>query len=487
MMAEPRTDFDCPNCARLLRRLEAMEKRVAQLEERLAETEAELAKARAELARARKTSADSSKPPSSDIVKPKSSRAASKSKGEKRKRGAQPGHPKHERTAFDESQIDQFWDYTHPSCPDCGGPVEETDEPPRVIQQVELVTSPVEISEHRGQACWCATCEKTHYAPIHEDVKRAGLAGPRLTALVAYLKGACHCSISTIRKFFRDVVGVSLSRGYLRKLCDKVSSSLQPAYEELLAQLPIQAVLNVDETGHKNNGEAMWTWCFRAATFTLFKIDPSRSSRVLLEVLGEEFDGVLGCDYFSAYRKYMRLNENVLVQFCLAHLIRDIKFLVGHPDKRNQKYGKRVLKAAKDMFELFHRRDDMDADEFARHCEDAANELCGAAKFRVPETKEAQNLADRFWKHGGSYVRFLTTPGIEPTNNLAEQAIRFVVIDRHVTQGSRSETGQRWLERIWTAIATCTQQGRSVFRHLFESIASHFRQTPGPTLLPDTS
>jgi transposase len=82
----------------------------------------------------------------------------------------------------------------------------------------------------------------------------------------------------------------------------------------------------------------MWTWCFRASLFTLFKISPSRGSQVLVDVLGTEFDGVLGCDYFSAYRKYMRLNENVLVQFCLAHLIRDIKFLAEHPDPRNRAY-----------------------------------------------------------------------------------------------------------------------------------------------------
>jgi transposase len=245
-------------------------------------------------------------------------------------------HTRHEREPFAESQIDFFWDYTLSTCPDCGGPVEPCDGKPRVIQQVELVAAPIEISEHRGQACWCPGCQQTHYAPIDEDVRRAGLVGPRLTALVAYLKGGCHCSFSTIRKFLRDVVGVTISRGQLRNLCAKVSDSLETAYGQLLDALPQQDRLNVDETGHKDNGRRMWTWCFRASLFTLFKIDPSRGSQVLVEVLGTEFEGVLGCDYFSAYRKYMRLNENVLVQFCLAHLIRDVKFLTEHPDPRNR-------------------------------------------------------------------------------------------------------------------------------------------------------
>jgi hypothetical protein len=100
--------------------------------------------------------------------------------------------------------------------------------------------------------------------------------------------------------------------------------------------------------------------------------------------------------------------------------------------------------------------------------------LCRTAVKDVPGTAEAKNLARRFKKHGASYIRFITTPDIEPTNSLAEQAIRFVVIDRHITQGSRSETGQRWLERIWTIIATCTQQGRSVFDFLLEAARAGF-------------
>ena len=97
---------------------------------------------------------------------------------------------------------------------------------------------------------------------------------------------------------------------------------------------------------------------------------------------------------------------------------------------------------------------------------------------------EAQNLADRFRKHGAAYFRFITTPGVEPTNNLAEQAMRFLVIDRLITQGTRSERGRRWCERIWTAIATCAQQGRSVFEYLRQAITAYFHSQPTPSILP---
>jgi transposase len=281
-------------------------------------------------------------------------------------------------------------------------------------------------------------------------------------------------------------VGVTVSRGHLRNVCAKVADSLDGAYEELLDAVTQQAVLNVDETGHKEYAQRLWTWCFRAASFTLFKIDPSRSSEVLVDVLGEEFKGVLGCDYFSAYRKYMD-DFGVLVQFCLAHLLRDIRFLVEHPNSRNQAYGRRVQQAMREMFAVIHRRDEYPADEFTIDLQNAGDELVAQATYRVPSTNEAQNLAERFARHGTSYLRFITTPGIEPTNNLAEQAIRFVVIDRLVTQGSRSEAGRRWLERIWSTMATCAQQGTSVFEFLVDSVQSHFNGHPGPALLANTS
>jgi transposase len=464
IMAAPVTQTRCPECERLM-------VRVAELE--------------AQLAAARKHSGNSSKPPSSDIVKPPKSGSAGKNP--KRRRGGQQGHPRHERPAFPPEQIDQTRDYTLEACPDCGGTLEQADAAPRVIQQVEIVIKPIRIKEHRGLAHWCGHCQKVHYAPLPKAVVKAGLVGPRLTALVGFLKGACHASFSTIRKFLRDVVGVPISRGQLAKLVQKVSASLQDPYEALLAALPGAARLNVDETGHPDQGDRLWTWCFRAALYTLFKIDPSRGSDVLVEVLGQEFNGLLGCDYFSAYRKYMK-DFGVAVQFCLAHLIRDVKFLVEHPLTANRRYGQMLLEHFRKLFGIIHRRERYaSAASFRRALERVRDDLVIAALRKLPDTREAGNLAERLAEHMDSYFRFITTPDIEPTNNVAEQAIRFVAIHRRLTQGTRGDAGQRWCERIWTAVATCAQQGRSIFHFLCEAVHAHFRGSPAPSLLLDTT
>lgn len=208
---------------------------------------------------------------------------------------------------------------------------------------------------------------------------------------------------------------------------------------------------------------------------------------MLVEVLGKEFNGLLGCDYFSAYRKYMK-DCNVAVQFCLAHFIRDVKFLVEHPDPANQRYGQMLLEHLRKLFRTIHQRELYASDDsFRRTLTAVRNQLVADAILELPKTREAGNLADRFVAHGDSYFRFITTPNVEPTNNLAEQAIRFVAIHRRFTQGTRGDAGQRWCERIWTVVTTCAQQGRSAFHFLYEAVMAHFQGDPAPSLLPNSS
>ncbi len=288
------------------------------------------------LAAALKNSSNSSKPPSSDIVKPPKPQPPPGQP--RRKPGGQPGHTAHQRELFPPEMLaSAATDYLLDACPGCGGHLHLTDaEPIQVVQQVDILDVPLEIHEHRSHPSWCPHCRKTHYAPLPLSIERGGLAGPRLTTVIAYLKGVCHASFSTIRKFIRDVIGLTISRGQLAKIIGKVSRALERPYEELLGHLPEEDFLNVDETGHKQNRQRQWTWCFRAELYTLFKIDPTRSGDVLIEVLGTEFDGVLGCDYFSAYRRYHR-QFGVALQFCLAHTIRT---------QSRTKVGRRLLRIA---------------------------------------------------------------------------------------------------------------------------------------------
>ena len=445
------------------------------------------------LAAASKSSRNSSKPPSSDIVKPPTRQPR---KGQRRKIGGQRGHPKHERAAFTSDQIDQRIVHQLQHCPvDPSHPLVEVHGQEKTFQQVELVQKPFVVTEHVAKAYWCVSCQQTHYAPLPAAVVCGGLCGPRLTSLVSYFKGKMHASYSGMADFFADVLGLKVSRGYLAKLIQKAARAFMGPCSELIDLLPRETHLNIDETGHKENGLRFWTWCFRAKAFVAFKIDRSRGGGVLMDVLGQDFQGTLGADFWGAYRKYAR-QCGVLIQFCLAHLIREVKYLCEFPEPSVQRYGKVLLAELKGLFSALHRRAQLSPKAFAVALLTAKAKICDAAvepllhPRRYPHGRVhrlIENLADRFSDHAEGYFRFITSPDIEPTNNSAEQAMRFVVMDRHVTQGTRSQRGRDFCERIWTVMATCALQKRSAYHWMHQAISAYFNGQPVPSLLLDSS
>jgi transposase len=340
------------------------------------------------------------------------------------------------------------------------------------------------VVEHRARLYRHRLTGEVLAATLPGEVLAGGLVGPRLSALIAYQKGACHMSYRVIQTFMADVLQLDLSTGQLVKIVGKASAALLPSYQQLQAALPTCTMVNIDETGHPENGKQLWTWGFHAPGpegFTLFHIDPARSSDVLKEFLGETFAGVVGCDYHSAYRKFLR-DIGASMQFCWAHLIRDVKFLTTLRDRVTRSHGEKLLGSIKRLFRIWHRRDEMKPEGWERAAARIKREVLTRAK-RAPRRTEAQNIADRFRKHAEHYFRFLHADGVEPTNNAMEQRFRFVVIDRKITQGTRGESGRQWCERIWTTLATCTQQGRSAFEFLCQTITASFNGQTPPSLI----
>jgi transposase len=430
-----------------------------------------------EIARLKKNSGNSSKPPSSDIVKPK--KTTRKVSRQKRKRGGQFGHRKFSRPCFPPEQVDQVIEYEFTD-KDAQGlePLKEW----FVMQQIQLPEKMYKVIEHRAQKYIDPVTGRIHIASLPDEVRKGGMLSGDVTAMVAFMKGGCHMSFTTIKQFFKEVMRLEISRGMLNKATQKVSAALEPAYEQLVQRLPAESYLGVDETGHKDNGDKYWTWCFQTPAYSLFHIDKSRGSEVLFQLLHEEFAGIIGCDYYGAYRKFSRLSD-ALVQYCMAHLIREIRFLAEHAVKRLSRWGRELLEWLKKLFDTLHRSDELTEIGFARRMAQIQSGFLSRMR-RPPDHKLAKKLARRFQGQSAeTYFRFLTNPHVEPTNNGTEREIRHTVIDRRITQGTRGQAGMRWCERIWTTIATCKKQNRNVFEFIHNSLIAHWTNNRYPELL----
>lgn len=458
-------------------RIAELETENASLRLRLAELEAKLAAALDEIARLKRDSRTSSKPPSSDIVKPPPPPAASdgraKAGGRKRKSGGQPGHLKHTRTPFAAEQIDVAYEYDWADAGDAWQPLNEF----YILQQVELRENPLIVTEHRFRRYRHRVSGKITTAPVPEDLRRQGLIGPRLRATTAWLKGQGHMAYRPMQAFYRDVLGLNLSTGQLAKIVKQCGAALAEPYADLRAKLPHEPVTNVDETGHPQHGQGGnvrgWLWCAVGEGLTVFKIAASRGAQVLDELLGPAYRGIVGSDFFSAYRKFVGEGE-AQAAYCWAHLIRDIRYLTTLGDKVIVNWATKLLDEAKKLFKAYHTQ----GKRAQHHARDA---ILQRAR-RPPPRPQARTLADRIKTHAAAYFRFLDDPRVEPTNNKAERALRHAVIDRRITQGTRGETGSRWLERFWSTRETCRQRDRPLFDYLVQAITHHTAGQPAPPL-----
>jgi len=461
---------------------------VATQAEQLERQNRRIAELELELAKSKKDSSNSSKSPSSDIVKPPKKKSDRRKKA---KRGGQKGHSRKLREPLPPERVDEQITYEMNADDVRELGLTSTDDF-EIIQHVEMLDLPIHVTEHLLRKYLDG--EGNTVLPDVPELKNRPIFGPRMLAMIGWLKSRAHCSYSTIAVWMSDVLQIPVSRGYLAKLCNgTISASLADAHDELKRAISEQPQLGSDESSLKNNGKKNWIWCITAPLFTLFHIAASRGRKVLEELIGTDYNGHVHFDYFSANCSFA-WNFDIKAQYCWAHLVRDIRFLLKHPNKQTEVWAESLLERSRRMFSAWHRRDEMTEAGLHRSMithRDRFLEIVG----KPPDSKEAANLAKRFetielddgshYDMSQDYFRFMFVSGVEPTNNHSEQQVRHCVIDRRITQGTRSEAGQRYHERMWTAIATCTKQGRSFFHFLHGSIEANLARQPAPSLLPD--
>jgi transposase len=108
--------------------------------------------------------------------------------------------------------------------------------------------------------------------------------------------------------------------------------------------------------------------------------------------------------------------------------------------------------------------------------------ICRRYAGKAPRYKYSRGIARNLLKVWPALWTFADKPGVEPTNNHAERALRGAVIYRKLSLGSQSEAGEHRTERLPSASITCRLQHRSLFAYPSELLATQNRGDPAPTL-----
>ncbi len=365
---------------------------IAQRDQQIAEQQKQIADLERQLAARQKNSTNSSKPPSSDGLAGKP-RQRGRRKKSGRKPGGQKGHPGAHRALVAAERVNEIRPLLPVQCGHCGQPLPQqldqvkTQGAVQRHQVTELPPVQAHIIEYQCHRVVCPACGDSTRAPLPEEDQ--GHFGPQLAALIAYLTVVCRMPRRVVEALLEQVLHIPMSLGSTQKCWEEASAAVAVPCQELEQQLKKESVLNVDETGWRSNGEKRYLWAFVAPLYVFYLVARTRSSQVLMQVLGAVFCGILCSDRFSAYLKYHKGRA----QFCWAHLKKFFALAqrhLDHPDNEVQNLATAMFQYCDRLFALLNmkasnRPTTVPSERYARACSGARSVLgIVAARERQP-------------------------------------------------------------------------------------------------------
>jgi transposase len=425
----------------LYQKIEQLEKRTEELEARL-----------------NQNSQNSNKPPSSDAPFKKPERKKTKKK-KKRKRGGQKGHKGHRQQMLEPTEIKNIY----PDKCRCGKykPISNDFVPFYTHQHIELPEIKMLVTHyvlHKGP---CANCGKTVAAKIPKQNSTG--YGPRLSAVIAELSGSHGASRQSVQGFCQSVFGVSISTGGIQCIIDRASEAIKPTYDQIGCIARRAKVNHIDETSWFQTGQLKWLWTMVNTTVAFFMVLQNRSKKAF-EQLIDDWKGILVSDNYGVYVKWVKR------QSCLAHYIRKAKGLAQREDESVRRFGQSILKELRLLCHWARKP------PTEKQWTDFYSRLTMLLFLFADADDDAGKMARSIERELESLWLFLEENGVEPTNNRAERSLRFAVLWRKRSNGTQSNKGDRWVERILSLKQTCCMRSTPIFPILVDALNSYFKE-----------
>ena len=336
---------------------------------------------------------------------------------------------------------------------------------------------PVEVTEHRMYKGWCTNCQKWHEAPVDfsEQVLGQGRIGVRLASMIAYLRTVMRLPLRQLRDVLRDFHGFEVSLGELVELLHRISEHAQPVLTTLKAEIRASPAVQADETGWREDGINGYIWSVCTPTIRYYEYHHSRSGEVVKQLIGENFQGVLGSDFYAGYNIHQGLHQR-----CWIHFLRDIHDLKDDfpQDEALQIWAKEV----KAIYEqaVACAEQELDPSLSARQLDRVRVAQQHAFERRLWKlcqpyahtTAPQHTLCKRVEQFLPELFVFVAVPGVPAHNNLAERSVRPLVVARKISGGSRSPNGSKTRMGLASLFGTWMAQHLNPFHQCLALLSS---------------
>ena len=353
------------------------------------------------------------------------------------------------------NQIDRIEEVALDKCPECGSrDLTECQNTHEHIQE-DIILPKVEVTLYRKHRYYCKCCKKV-LTPKGSDEIPGSRISPRVKSFAAFLRYAIKISENDVTALFEKAFNLKISSSSIAGFMDHLKVEALPIYDDLLSSLKKGSFIHADETGWPLDGKNYWLWKFSNKRICFSHIDKSRGQKVVEDIIGKEYSGVLISDFLSAYNKIDSAKQR-----CLAHIFRDLDKVIEywHDDKEVMSYCERLKKIFKDAIELYKEYKGRKWDDtYCRRRESLTRSLEDFS-FPNPNKRILARFAKRLERHKGEMLTFLYEDGIDFHNNHAEQQIRPDVIFRKITFGNRSIIGAENHSVIMSILQTAKLSG----------------------------
>ncbi|KXB04606.1 hypothetical protein AKJ49_01900 [candidate division MSBL1 archaeon SCGC-AAA382A03] len=451
MSSQALESSQCRSCSRV----EELEEENKELRERLALKDEKIKRLWKKLRKYRNPHTPSSKRYGSS----KSSSSGGKKRG--RKKG-------HEGTTRSKPEPDQTIVVEEDNCPECGSRLEEPREvESRVIEDIPE-PEPVVAKEYKLGRYKCLGCGEEVVAS-HPDCPEEGRFGKNVLIQATLLKYEERIPYRKVSDLFEWQYNLEVSPATVLDFLRRTSDWLQPEYEKIWSTVRNSDVLYVDETGMKVNGEQHWIWAFTTGKEALVALRKSRGKKVLKEVLGKDFDGTIVSDGWSSYATYIKnISPQADLQRCWAHLLREAEDRADKIEEA-EPISEKLHELCENLTEFIGKDP---PPEKRRERRAKAEKTLEKLLDQDYENERVEDLVKKIKNGKKHWFTFVTEPGVEPTNNQAERALREHVVHRKIIGGLRSQKGTEIHETIMTLLTTWKQQELDPYQEMVKATKS---------------
>lgn len=274
-----------------------------------------------------------------------------------------------------------------------------------------------------------------------EQVMGQGRLGVRLTSMIATLRLVMRLPIRQIQMYLRTLHGITISIGELIELQHRLKERLQPDLDALKAQIRASPALQMDETGWREDGENGSIWAASTPTVRYYEYHHTHVGSVVKTMIGEDFGGMLGSDFYAGYNTHQGLHQR-----CWVHFLRDV-----HDLKEKFPQDEQLLAWAKGVKAIY--------DEAVAWAEHGPNTHLRLREQNLARVVQQHGFEQQLWQLCSPFVRtlapqqtfcerverflpelfvFVAVPGVPAHNNLAERSVRPLVVARKISCGTRS-------------------------------------------------